>query len=135
MFVIIVILIIPVNIGHPLKPGQLTLGKMPRPGLDLTDGLVERHRSLYIAGQFLIADGLHGLAVGRNAKMEKVSDFINPALFYHDVDPFFNAGIQDLPRQAKADDIGIIDKVMSLSLADEDFPSPCSMALTNRVKR
>ena len=48
-----------------------------------------------------------------------MADFVDPARFYHDVDPFFNAVVQDLPGQAQADDIGVIDEVMSLALADE----------------
>ena len=55
------------NIRHPLKPGQLALGKMPRPGLDLKDRILKGHGAGHIPGQFLIADGFHGLRIRRNA--------------------------------------------------------------------
>ena len=94
---------------------------MPRPCLDLTDSLVKGHRTLYVSAQFLIADSLHGLRVKGKTKVQEVADFVNPALFYHDVDSFFDTGVQNFPRQAKADDIGVIDEVMSLALTDEGF--------------
>ena len=109
------------DIGHAFEPRELAFGKAPRPGLDAGCGVIEGHLSLEIQGQFLIADGLHGLTARRDALVQQVPHFINPAGGNHGVDALFNAPVQDIPRQAQTDDVSVIDYIPSLAGPDERF--------------
>ena len=47
-FSIVLVLVVPVDVGHASEPRELAFGKAPRPGLDTGHGVVQGHLSLKI---------------------------------------------------------------------------------------
>lgn len=117
------------------KPGVLTFGELPSPGLDPGDGFVQRALAAAMGDEFLIPEGLAGRSAEGLLAIQQTVDLGDPSGVDHLDDALIDAGVQPVPRRREPVDVagpfGLGSRMLPLLTGEGQSGEMCDLEGTD----